>query len=243
MTIRFTAKGKIAEIILYGDVGEGWFGGISAATFAKELRGLGQVDQIDLRINSIGGDVFDGMAIYRLLVDHKASVVTHVDGTAASIASIIAMAGEQILIGESASMMIHNAWGIAAGNAADLRALADRMERESQNMADVYAGRSGKPRDHWLALMDAETWFYGKEAVDAGLATETVENLRMAASASSRSPWASQMRGRMLQQVDQGPGSTPAHHPANDGVRAEMAALTDRLRASRAAARSRGAGT
>jgi ATP-dependent protease ClpP protease subunit len=242
VTITFKAKGKkSAEIMLYGDVGEGWFGGISAATFGKELRALGQVDEIDLRINSIGGDVFDGMAIYRLLVDHQARITTHVDGTAASIASVIAMAGDEILIGESASMMIHNAWGIGVGNAADLRALADRMERESTNIADVYASRSGKDRSHWMGLMAAETWFYGQEAVDAGLATRVVENLKMAAHG-SRTAWASHMRGRLLEHAARGTASAETH-PANDDVRAQVAALSDRVRASRAAHRSRGAGT
>lgn len=241
MTITFKAKGaKRAEIMLYGDVGEGWFGGISAANFAKELRGLGDLDEIDMRINSIGGDVFDGTAIYRLLVDHKAKVTTHIDGTAASIASIIAMAGDEILIGESASMMIHEAWGIAAGNAADLRGLADRMQRETENMADIYAARSGKKAGHWLELMAAETWFYGDEAVKAGLATEVVENLRIAAHSGIRSSWASQMRGRMLERASNGLQS--AGHPANDDIRAEVAALSERVRARRVASRSRGAG-
>jgi ATP-dependent Clp protease protease subunit len=239
MTIRFNAKGKTAEILFYGDVGEGWFGGISAVAFAKELKALGNIDSIDLRINSIGGDVFDGMAIYRLLVDHQARVVTHVDGTAASIASVIAMAGDEILIGESSSMMIHEAWGIGVGRAEDLRAMADRMQRETQNIADVYAARTGKKRDELLGLMAAETWFYGKEAVDAGFATSVVENLRMAAHAGPRSMWASHMQGRLLERADQRATSA---HPANDDVRAEIASLSDRLRVSRASARSRGAG-
>lgn len=242
MTISFKAKGKkAAEIMLYGEVGKGWFDGVSADTFAKELRALGEVDEIDLRINSIGGDVFDGMTIYRRLVDHPARIVTHIDGTAASIASVIAMAGDEILIGEGASMMIHEAWGIGVGNAADLRALAERMQRETQNIADVYASRSGKGRDHWLGLMAEDTWFYGQEAVDAGLATRTVENLRMAAHA-SRSSWASHMRGRVFEHAARAGSPAIKPHPANDDIRAEVSALADRVRASRAAHRSRGAG-
>jgi ATP-dependent Clp protease protease subunit len=241
VTITFKAKGqKVAEILLYGDVGEGWFGGISADAFARELKALGPVETIDLRINSLGGDVFDGMAIYRQLVDHKARVVTHIDGTAASIASVIAMAGSEILISESASIMIHEAWGGVAGFAKDLRALADRMDRTSDQILDVYVARSGGDRARLRQQMAEETWFYGKEAVDAKLATAVVENMRMAAH-SSASAWRSQMAGRFVSASRQGQAAG-GQHPGNNDIRAEMATLSDRVRSSRAAARSRGAG-
>src|ERR1044072_9600498 len=93
------AKGNSeAEILIYEDVGEGWFGGVTAKQFAEDLKALGKVDTINLRINSAGGDVFDGLAIYRRLVDHPARVITHIDGLAASIASVIAMSGNEIRI-------------------------------------------------------------------------------------------------------------------------------------------------
>ena len=108
----FSVKAKAgdeAEILIYEDVGEGWFGGVTAKQFADELKALGSVKTINLRLNSAGGDVFDGLAIYRRLVDHPAKIVSHIDGLAASIASVIAMAGDEIRISESGFLMIHNA--------------------------------------------------------------------------------------------------------------------------------------
>lgn len=228
--IRFAAKGnKAAEILLYGDVGEGWWGGISAQQFASELKALGPVDTLDLRINSLGGDVFDGLAIYRLLVDHSATITTHIDGTAASIASVIAMAGKDILIGESSSMMIHAAWGIAVGNAKALRATADRMDNESSSIASIYAARSGRPLATILDLMDAETWFYGQEAVDAGLATSVAENMRLAARAGGGA-WASQIIGRITERMRSAVAAPGQHlHPANNDARAQVESMRARI--------------
>ena len=102
---RISAKGADrAEILIYEDVGEGWFGGVSAKQFADDLKALGAVSTIDVRINSYGGDVFEGFAMYRQLVEHKARIVVHVDGVAASIASVIAMAGNEIEIAPLAFM-------------------------------------------------------------------------------------------------------------------------------------------
>src|SRR6478609_6695251 len=110
------AKGTTAgEIYIYEDVGDSWFGGVTAKQFAADLKELGPVQTLDVRINSGGGDVFDGLAIYRQLVDHPAKVVSHIDGFAASIASIIAMAGDEIRISEAGFVMIHDAWGVAVG--------------------------------------------------------------------------------------------------------------------------------
>lgn len=180
--ISFKNKGKSsAEILIYEDIGESWFGGISAKTFAEKLRGLGNVDTIDVRISSYGGDVFDGLAIYRNLVEHKARVVTHVDGVAASIASVIAMAGSEIHIGASAQIMIHDAWAMAMGNAADMRDMANLLDTTSGAIADVYVARTGRGRDEIRDLMLAETWMIGAEAVEAKFATTVAENLKVAA--------------------------------------------------------------
>lgn len=174
---------QTAEIFIYEDVGEGWMGGVSAKQFAADLKALGAVTQIDLRLNSYGGEVFDGMAIYRQLVEHPAKVVAHVDGVAASIASVIAMAGSEIHIAEAGFMMIHNASGLVLGEAKDMRQMADTLETITATIADVYVARTGKPAAELRKLMDAETWFNGAEAVAAGFATEVVENLRIAAHA------------------------------------------------------------
>lgn len=118
---RISAKANEADVLIYEDVGDSWFGGVSAKQFADDLKALGKVDTINLRLNSAGGDVFDGLAIYRQLVDHPARVITHIDGIAASIASVIAMAGTEIRIAEAGFLMIHDAWGMQMGNADDMR--------------------------------------------------------------------------------------------------------------------------
>lgn len=181
---RINAKaGDRAEILIYEDVGEGWFGGVSAKKFAADLKGMGDIKDIDVRINSFGGDVFDGLAIYRQLADHRAKIAVHIDGVAASIASVIAMAGDEINIAAPGFFMIHNAWGMAVGNSTDMRSVADRLEAVSGAIADVYVARtknSGADVKQW---MDEERWFTAAEAMEAGFVTRVVDNVeRMAAS-------------------------------------------------------------
>lgn len=176
------AKGKSeAELILYGDIGESWFGGVSAKQVADDLKAIGDVSTINVRINSAGGDVFDGLTIYRRLVDHKAKIVVFIDGLAASIASVIAMAGDEINMGESAQLMIHNAWGVAIGNADDMRTMGNLLDTTSASIRDVYVARTANTGEKVKKWMDEETWFTAAEAMEAGFATSIVENLRMAA--------------------------------------------------------------
>lgn len=171
-----------AEIYLYGIIGIDWFGeGVSAKTFADDLKKLGKVKTIDLRINSEGGSVFDGKAIYTLLNDHPARIVTHVDGLAASAASFVAMAGDEIKIAEGAFVMVHNAWTWAVGGADDMRRTADLLETVNSTIIDVYAARTKMAPAKIKELMDAETWMTGKEAVANGFADSIVENLKVAA--------------------------------------------------------------
>lgn len=178
------AKGaKQGEILIYEDVGEGFFGGVTAKQFSQELAALGDVTALDVRINSYGGDVFDGLAIYNTLVRHPATVTTHIDGIAASIASVIAMAGTDIRIAESGWLMIHDAWGMAIGNAADMRSMADRLEATSGSIANIYAARTGSAEAQLRAWMAEEKWFDAAAAVEHGWANSVAENLRMAARA------------------------------------------------------------
>ena len=180
--IRFRLKNKTsAEILLYEDVGEGWFGGVSAKTFADELKSLGKVETIDLRINSYGGDVFEGLAIYRQLVEHNAQVTSHIDGVAASIASVIAMAGDEIRIAEAGFLMIHNAWGVAIGDADSMRDMAALLTTVSGSLADVYAARTKNAGPKIKAWMDDETWFNAGDALTHGFATTVAENMKVAA--------------------------------------------------------------
>lgn len=231
----FKAKAnKSAEILIYEDIGSGWFGGVTAKQFAGDLKAAGQIDTLDVRLASYGGDIIDGMAIYRLLAEHKARKVMHVDSVAASIASVIAMAGDEIVIAESASIMIHEAWTIAAGNADSLQATVEQLRSTSKQIEDIYVARTGKPSAQVAAWMKAETWMYGQEAVDKGFATSVAQNVRMAASASSM--WQSVMRGRIAQIHHQAehqpePGQETKPNAANDDVRAHLASLTERMRA------------
>ncbi len=170
-----------AEIILYGDIGDSWFGGITAKEFADDLKALGKVNVINLRINSPGGDVFQGLTIYRLLVDHPAKIVAHIDGLAASIASVIAMAATDIRISEAGFLMVHNAWGVAIGNAEEMRTMASLLDKTTGSIRDVYVARTGNTADAVRAWMDGETWFSASEAVASGFADTVVDNLRIAA--------------------------------------------------------------
>jgi ATP-dependent protease ClpP protease subunit len=162
------AGAPTAEVYIYDEIG---FWGTTAADFIAELR---QVDarQIDLHLNSPGGEVFDGIAIYNALRTHPANITVYVDSLAASIASVIAMAGDRIVMGRGSQMMIHEAAGLCLGNAADMRETADLLDRFSNNIAGFYAERAGGKVTAWRSAMTAETWYSADEAVTAGLANE-----------------------------------------------------------------------
>lgn len=188
-TYKMTARANnTAEIFIYGDIGQDFFGdGVTAKKFADDLRGLGdKITHIDLRINSDGGVVTDARAMYNLLVQHKARVVTHVDGIAASAASFLAMAGDEINIAEGGFFMIHNARTFAGGEAKDFRQIADVLDTVNGTIIDTYAARTGKDVAQLKKWMDAETWFTGKEAVAHGFADKMVENMRVAARVSDK---------------------------------------------------------
>lgn len=155
-----------AEIYIYDEIG---YFGISANDFISELRDL-KASNIALHINSPGGDVFDGVAIYNAIVRHKAKVTVSVDGIAASSASFIAMAGDEVVMAPHAQMMIHEAAGLTIGPADDMRAMADILDKSSDNIASIYAERAGGTVEDWRQKMKAETWFSDAEAVEAGLA-------------------------------------------------------------------------
>jgi len=180
------AQAEEATVYIYEDIGSGWFGGVSAKQFADDLKALGAVQTINVHINSYGGEVFDGVAIYRTLVSHPAKVVVHVDGVAASSAATIAMAGDEIRITEAGFLMIHNASGGVFGEAKEMRQMADLLDTISSTIADVYAARSGKGHEQIVAWMEATTWMTAAEAVERGFADQVVENLRVAASADPR---------------------------------------------------------
>lgn len=161
-----------ADLYLYDEIG--WFG-TTAGQFVDELGEL-DVKQISVHINSIGGSVFDGIAIFNALRTHKAKVITQVDSAALSIASVIAQAGDERTMISGSQMMIHEAWGLAIGNADDMREYADMLDFETDNIASIYAERVGGSgrKSHFLKLMKDETWMNADAAVDEGLADRVI---------------------------------------------------------------------
>jgi len=161
------------SISVYDVIGaDFWTGeGVTAKRIAGALRSLGK-GPITVNVNSPGGDLFEGLAIYNLLREHPGEVTVKVVGLAASAASVVAMAGDTIQIARAGFFMVHNAWVVAMGNRHDLRELSEWLEPFDAAMADLYAARSGMDIKATQKLMDKETWIGGAEAVDMGFATE-----------------------------------------------------------------------
>jgi ATP-dependent protease ClpP protease subunit len=172
-----------AEILLYGPVGDFGLGEdcITAKRLHDELAALGEVGTIDLHINSDGGLVFEGLAIYNMLKAHKAHKRVHVDGVAASCASLIAMAGDEIVMPANAYLMIHEPRSMAVGTVDDMLAEAEILDKLRLSMAAIYAARTGRDQAECLKWMADETWFTGEEALAAGLCTYVIEEVRIAA--------------------------------------------------------------
>ena len=178
-----------ATLYLYGPI-DSWGGpwGVSAAEVASALATLpsGTTD-LTIRVNSPGGEVFEAVAIMNLLRDHSAKIIARVDGIAASAASFLAVSADQTIMGGNTELMIHDAWGLAIGNAADMRQYADMLDRVSNDIASVYDGKAGGGTEAWRNYMLAESWFTAEEAVELGLAdsvntgTDTADDAEPAA--------------------------------------------------------------
>ncbi len=173
-----------AELILYGDISDqSWWGDeVTPKQMSDDLKALGDVDEIVVRINSCGGDVFAGVAIHSMLKRHPANIVVYVDGLAASIASIIAMAGDERIMPSGSMMMIHNPWTFAYGDSRDLRKTADTLDTIRTSMLEIYTEVTGMSDDEITALLDAETWLTATEAVAQGFATKVEDTQKVAAS-------------------------------------------------------------
>ncbi|MED0688181.1 MULTISPECIES: head maturation protease, ClpP-related [Anoxybacillus] len=173
-----------AELLLYGPISEdSWWGDeVTPKQFAEELKALGDISELTVRINSGGGDVFAGQAIHSLLRSHQAKVTVYVDGLAASIASVIAMAGDTVVMPRNAMMMIHNPWTIGWGNANDFRRIADDLDKIRESIIAAYQEKSNIEREKLIELLDAETWLTAEEALEYGLIDEIDERKSVAAS-------------------------------------------------------------
>ena len=178
---------KPAEVLIYGNIGDRWNeDGVVASELVRDLSAL-EADTINLRINSYGGSVPDGLAIYNALRRHKATVNVFVDGVAISCASYIAMAGDTITMAKNSQMMIHAPWTFAYGNSNDMREQADILDRYAKAMASAYADKSGKTYEDALALLTdgKDHWFLADEAKAEGFADEVGEEVAVAASLAS----------------------------------------------------------
>ena len=171
--------GDTAEIRIYDVIGWPW---IDADTFINELNRI-SASTITVAINSPGGDVFDGTAIYNALKNHDAHIVTRIDGIAASMASVIHQAGDERQVYNNVYGMIHNAWGISIGDYRDMNKTGEFLDRVSATLASTYAQKSGKSLDEMRDLMDEETWLIGSELVDQGFADSLVGEAKEDASA------------------------------------------------------------
>lgn len=175
------AEGSGDNVITIFDViGEDWWtgGGFTAKRASAALRAIGERD-VRVQINSPGGDMFEGIAIYNMLRAHKGKVTVEVMGWAASAASIIAMAGDEIVMGLGSFMMVHNAWGMVVGNRHDLAEAATLFEGFDSAIADIYEARSGVARKDIVKLMDSETFMGASDAVAKKFADRVDEGLKL----------------------------------------------------------------
>lgn len=168
------------EIFLYDHIVSSedeaeWWGGVAPESFVKAVYAVDKDATIHLRINSPGGSVFAARAMEQALRDHKGKVIVHIDGLAASAATFIAMAGDEVIMAKGAMFMIHKAWTGMWGNANDLRKEADLLDKIDGTLADTYASKTGKDLGQIAAWMAEETWFTADEALEHGFATSIAE--------------------------------------------------------------------
>lgn len=168
--IRNTAAGSPgpAELLIYDEI-DSWFG-VAAEQLARDISALDDDRELTVRINSPGGNAYDGIAILNSLRGHPGKVTVVVDGIAASAASVIAMGGDELVMNRNSELMIHNGRAVVVGGAEDMVKMAERLEAVNANMASIYAEKAGGTDEEWRAVMAAETWYSAEEAVAAGLA-------------------------------------------------------------------------
>jgi ATP-dependent Clp protease protease subunit len=220
-------------ISIFDVIGEDWWtgGGFTAKRMAGALRAIGD-KPVKVQINSPGGDLFEGIAIYNMLRAHKAKVTVEIMGWAASAASIIAMAGDEIVMGLGTFMMVHNAWGGVVGNRHDFREAADLLEGFDGAIADIYEARTSASRKDIEKLMDAETFMGPSEAVKHGFADRVDDNLggekseaqssadpaimarRRTEAALARAGFTRAQRGDMLAEITNSPAARDAGRTA-----------------------------
>ena len=171
----------VYDVIVASDSDAAWMGGISAEAFARELRAM--AGDVELRINSPGGDVFAARAMAQAMREHPGKITAYVDGVAASAASLLAVSASETVMAPGSMMMIHEAWTMALGNKGDFLATAALLEKSDASIVETYQAKAGGDPAEWAALMAAETWYTGAEAVEAGLADRLAQDKPAAAQA------------------------------------------------------------
>lgn len=174
--VRQARERKVAEIAIEGPIGDDFWDetAMSAARFRRELKAVQDADGLRLLINSPGGDTFDGISIYNQIRALTIPVTVEIEGEAFSAASFISMAGDSIVMREGAMMMIHNPWGIQVGNASEMRAFADILDKVANELVGIYARRTGLKSEKIREMLDADTFMNGTEAVELGFADKTL---------------------------------------------------------------------
>lgn len=185
----FKAEANVIElydVLVSSDMDAAWFGGISLSAFSRALDSM--TGDVHLRINSPGGDVFAGIAMAQRIREYKGNVIAHIDGYAASAASLLPLACSNIIMAPQAMLMIHCAWTWAVGNSEDLIETADLLEKIDGQLAEGYATKGNKTSAEFSAMMAQETWFTPQEAIDVGLCDEIAPE-RADAGATARATW------------------------------------------------------
>lgn len=216
-------NGSEANITIYGDITSWpWLeSDVSAANLSQQLEALGDVSRINVFINSYGGEVAEGVAIYNALKRYKAKakIVTYCDGFACSIASVIFMAGDERIMNEASMLMVHNAWMGARGNAAELRKAADDLDKINQLAITAYMAHFKGTAEELQALLDGETWVLPEEALEYGFATSIDKNESDKASQNARASFAQMvMKARAAQEPapEPEPPAEPEPAPENE---------------------------
>ena len=169
--------GETADIYIFDEIGTY---GVTAQDFISEIKGLKDMP-INLRINSLGGDVFDGMAMYNVIKRREAKTTVYIEGIAASIATIIALGADEVIMAENSLFMIHNAWGGTSGEAKDMRKTAQTLDKITSELTDIYVKKTGLSYDALAEMMDEETWLNAEEAFRLGFIDTISDSIKVAA--------------------------------------------------------------
>lgn len=239
LTVKQQANLNSAEMYIYGEIVTDEYEDTdtSAAGFRDALKSLGDVREINLHVNSPGGNVFEGIAIYNMLKQNKAKVNIYVDALAASIASVICMAGDAIFMPANSMMMIHNPYTMAVGNANELRKAADDMDQITKMSVQSYLAKVGNQIDESTLkkLMDSETWLTAQEALDYGFCDEILDANQ--AVASLNNPFAKHFKAIPKQLLKTEPQQSVADSKSDSQMK-EKASIQEQLKKERAQAQA-----